>query len=445
MRIGSTYWLLSGALLMVSNAAWAQNKVTFLTVIPPTVVPGVAPSATTVQPAVISFAPPVAPVAPAAATAPVVAPVALAVVPMVSNKSLSSDNTLASDAHPNGTATTAVATPMPNLPPVTLPGTTVPTVAFAPTTPPPPGTAPVPTAPMPTAATVTPAIAANEQTIPPTGHYSFGTATNSLFFTPDEIKQMKAVLERFESGAGNNGKVADITVMAPAAATAVEPTSYPMFYLSSVAFHNTHDWTVWLLQSNDAAPASSATPAAPNPAAPVAPAPAVPGAPATAAADVAGQRMIKLTPHTNTGEITVVAIGPDRVAFSWKPEYLSLIAQRSARHMFAATDKVKHRLTQGHQVSFKTTDKDVRFWLRENQSFVPAYFETFEGHGSNTPLESLAPPAPPTDASAAPAAVSTDAVPMNPTNLPAGEDLDSLLSRSSVIDKAKKAGASSAP
>lgn len=171
---------------------------------------------------------------------------------------------------------------------------------------------------------------------PDGGEFSYGTATTSLLFTPKQIDAMKRALSAYE-------RVRDQQPAGPIAFTEVqteitpptEPVTYPTFFLSSIAFRDPSDWTVWL-------------------------------------------DTVRITPKHNDGEVRVTSVGPNSASFVWAPTYASVVAERHNKGLFATTDPVKHRLTRpGTAVINK--DGTVSFTLKPNQSFVSGYMSTFEG------------------------------------------------------------------
>ena len=172
--------------------------------------------------------------------------------------------------------------------------------------------------------------------------FSYGNAANSLLFSPGQISAMKKALSAFESIRPDSIVKGDepevlFTEAAPIAEEVIpEPTTYPVYQLSSIAYRTPTDWTVWL---NNA----------------------------------------RITPKTNNGDVTVTRVSPDRAWFRWEPTYAKAVVARVNKDEFAPIDAVKHRLTNPNTVSFDRQTGDVSFSLRPNQSFAAGYFRTFEG------------------------------------------------------------------
>ena len=174
--------------------------------------------------------------------------------------------------------------------------------------------------------------------------YSFGNAPMSLLFTPVQIDMMRSVLAHAE--ANRKAKPTDIEVTPEMAfpglleltgpKIAEEPAIYPSFYLASIFYRSAKDWTVWL-------------------------------------------NGLRITPQTNSGEVEVVAIAPDRARFRWKPVYFEAISRRIDESRLSLIDKVKHKLTARDTVVIDRSQGAVLFELRPNQSFSAAHMNTFEG------------------------------------------------------------------
>lgn len=253
----------------------------------------------------------------------------------------------------------APTTPPATIPEVNLPAaapTPVPAAAATPApepVPQPTGTVAAPAdtiqAPIPAEATtaVLPTVPVETTVAATSGQtYSFGDAQNSLLFTSAQIANMKKALMAFETIRPEQEAAGEVTFTEalPIEPTKInEPTIYPVYQLSSIAYRTPNDWTVWL---NNA----------------------------------------RITPKMNNGEVKVTAVKPDRVWFTWQPEYMVAVAERASKDKFADTSKVKHRFTAENTATFDRQAGLVRFSLKPNQSFAPAYFHTFEGRVASPAL-----------------------------------------------------------
>ena len=210
--------------------------------------------------------------------------------------------------------------------------------AAAPATAPSPAAAPL-AKPNDSAAAVPALPALAGTTTPDPGqNFSFGTAKNSLLFTPAQIEGMKKSLTAYESlshevGDANPDDTA--VVLAPQKKIG-EPSDYPVFYLSSILYHSPTDWTVWLDRT-------------------------------------------RITPATNSGELIVTQVAADHASFRWTPPYIDAIAARYSGNTFADAHRVANRFTDPDTTKYAHGNTSVEFTLRPNQSFVSAYFHTFEG------------------------------------------------------------------
>lgn len=195
-----------------------------------------------------------------------------------------------------------------------------------------------------------PAIPATTQPTAP-ATTSMGDVSASLFFTPEQVILMREALNAHEN------RVVTPTAGAPANDTnegiivaekpkVAEPETYPIFYLSSIVFHDKKDWSIW----------------------------------------VSGH---KITSQKNNTDLKVVGITADAVTFAWQPTYTEPFAKRWASQKFSSTDEVKHKLTSTPQASYDEQTGIVTFRLKPNQSFIAGYMSTFEGFVDSPTLSSL--------------------------------------------------------
>lgn len=263
---------------------------------------------------------------------------------------------------------------------------------------------PIPPAAIPPAGTPTgelpstpPAPAATDMPAAPTADvpFSYGSARHSLLFTPKQIENMKRMLSTFESvkpdtTAASAAEVEIVEALPIVPEPITEPTTYPVFFLSSIVYRTDKDWAVWVNNS-------------------------------------------RITPKSNQGEVEVLAVRPDRAWFRWKPDYIGAVATRVENKGFAEIDGVAHRRTSVNTSNFDRQSNSVLFSLRPNQSFAPGYFATFEGKISIPTLPGAQPEAeggeagqPPAlfDGAAAPAMPPADTTAMQPATADA---INSLL------------------
>lgn len=311
-------------------------------------------------------------------------------------------------------------------------------------------------APVAPSAAAAPTTSVSAETLPsatpePENKFSYGDAPYSLFYTAKQIEQMKIILSDVETALAQQQPIvpkANLEVIPERRRLVAEPvdlTNYPMFYLASVVYHTPSNWTVWLEQSGGgAAPAATPEPSADAKAPPAPGAPVPPNAaPAAPTIDANGNRHMKITPKNNTGDLIVTRVGEHEVEFVWRPTYTNFIATRTNRHLFAKSDAVRHRLALNPAITYAPGDKEIHFTLRENQSFVPGYFQIFEGRVPNPSLDPLSPTAPTPNAEAPQTAV--EGTPAAPAGaVPDNESIDSLLARAQKQDEEKAAAAKAA-
>ena len=210
--------------------------------------------------------------------------------------------------------------------------------------------------------------------------FSFGDAPDSLLFTKDQIATMKSVLRTHESGVVPTTEAVSEVVELAETPVIDEPSSYPVFYLASIVYHDANDWTIWVAKDGSAAPASAAALTATPTLVSV---PAVKGKPINSTpvpAEIApASSLLRITPKANTGELKVVRVSANQADFVWKPTYMAVIKQRVAEQKFAPVDFIKHRVVSTANVKYDAPTDSVYFTLRQNQSFSAAYFNGFEG------------------------------------------------------------------
>lgn len=173
------------------------------------------------------------------------------------------------------------------------------------------------------------------------GSFSFGTATNSILFTPLQINNMKKALQAFESAttattSEPTEEEVEFTVdKVIKKETIEEPKTYPSYHLSSVVYRGAADWSVWV-------------------------------------------NNIRITPTTNEGEVVVTQVQPDRVWFRWDPDYMRAVVTRIEHSDWAAHEKMQHRLVE-NTIVYDKEKGEITFSLKPNQTFAAGYFQVFEG------------------------------------------------------------------
>ena len=285
--------------------------------------------------------------------------VAVSLIPLALQAE-SSDLLPPTEMLPPGAASSTPATPMPAgipdpAPAAMAPATSLPAIDVTPqsaigaadsaldATAPAPVVDPAPAAPT-VEVTSAPAVHVESGKIPST----IKNAHLSIFFTPFQIHAMGDALNAYETSLG-------MPVAArPAPTTKVEttkidePATYPVFYLSSIAYRASNDWSIW----------------------------------------VSGR---KITSSKNGTTLKILSVTPEHVVFGWEPTYKEAIAIRTRRQLFAPTDAVKNRLTKTPTFAYDEKTGALAFTLKANQSFTVGYMNTFEGFVPSPTLPTLDP------------------------------------------------------
>jgi len=180
-------------------------------------------------------------------------------------------------------------------------------------------------------------------TTPEEPQTSLGLSKTSIFFSPVQMQAVEEVLKDYESNVSTStAPKTDLSVdLSQLQADTpekkiVEPATYPVFYLSSIAYRSPGDWSIW----------------------------------------VSGH---KITSHKNTTNLQVVSVTPSQASFAWKPSYADSINTRKTANMMAPVEPVKNRLTSTPNFNHDPATGIITFTLRPNQSFAAAYLNTFEG------------------------------------------------------------------
>jgi len=179
--------------------------------------------------------------------------------------------------------------------------------------------------------------------------YSYGKSSLSVLFLPVQIERMMAGMKAYEdahaAGSVVFGKM-EPEKLAPVEEKIKEPDDYPVFFLSSIVYHDPSDWSLW----------------------------------------VSGH---KITSRKNDTDVNVLAISREGATFSWKPTYADVIARRVDEKKFAALDAVKNKLAVNQLVAQDEKTQALTFTLKQNQTFAVAYFSVFEGFMESTKLPPL--------------------------------------------------------
>lgn len=215
--------------------------------------------------------------------------------------------------------------------------------------------------------------------------YSFGDATVSVLFLPDQIEQMKRVLTTYEDQRKILGDASPIETTETVAPPVVEPPTYPVFYLSSLVYKSPTDWTVWL----------------------------------------SGH---KITPSKNDTDVQVLSVNASQATFVWYPTYNAAIITRKKESLLATPDPIKNRLAAPNFIHDELIGM-FTFTLKPNQSFVVGYLSMFEGFIDSPALPALPQAAVPGAPGAPPAAPGTAAAvpaPAAPPSSPSDPDMSSI-------------------
>ncbi len=190
--------------------------------------------------------------------------------------------------------------------------------------------------------------------------YSYGKSPHSLLFTSEQITAMKNVLQKVEArkASGSSEELSDSDLGREAllpflkgdetSAATGEPSTYPVFYLSSIAYRNANDWAVWMGRT-------------------------------------------RITPKNNKPPLEITGINGDSASFRWTPEYFAQLIGRKQAGELASMDGLKHRTTKADSVNVLAEPRAITFTLRPNQSFSSAHMRTFEGKVAAVSLGESAP------------------------------------------------------
>jgi hypothetical protein len=177
--------------------------------------------------------------------------------------------------------------------------------------------------------------------------FSFGKSNLSILFLPTQTERMKNAIRTYET---SNKEAKQPTFVAPEPTVKGpvekidEPTTYPVFYLASIAYEAPGDWSIW----------------------------------------ISGH---KITSRKNETDISILGVSRESVTFLWKPEYSEAIMRRKEDGVFAETVPVKHKLAAVQPVTLDEEGGAVTFTLRPNQSFSVGYFSVFEGYVDSPKLQ----------------------------------------------------------
>ncbi len=177
------------------------------------------------------------------------------------------------------------------------------------------------------------------------GNKGYGEWTHSLFYAPQDAKNLSEILELVAGGhnqealtrAGGGEKLQDpidaMMATSPAAADGkpkgqmVYPPEVPIFYLSSIVYNSEDDWSVWLN----------------------------------------GTRFSADRPVAPQGGIEVLSVTRDSAKFSWSPIQFSKVQEKFDGAELKATPH--DRLPLQDRVTVNAEAKRIDFTLMPNQSF----------------------------------------------------------------------------
>jgi hypothetical protein len=178
---------------------------------------------------------------------------------------------------------------------------------------------------------------------------SLSNSDLSIFFTPNQVRLMNDALTTYEESGKPAQPLSDLAIKGPSTTLEIaEPETYPVFYLSSIAYRAPMDWSIW----------------------------------------ISGH---KITSHKNNSNLKILSISSDKVQLLWEdPKYKEAMLTRYKNNLFAPIDPIKHKLIKPSSYSFDTTTGAVIFSLKTNQTFATAYMNTFEGFIESPALAKLA-------------------------------------------------------
>ena len=177
--------------------------------------------------------------------------------------------------------------------------------------------------------------------------FSFGTYPYSLFFSAQQIRQMKEALEEAETRLAAGTPPEPLAVPAIALPAPPEPPSYPNFYLSSIVYRGPGSWVFWMN----------------------------------------GQQY---TPKNPPPEMQVLEISSEAVTLLWQPTFIEDAVDRMKRKEFSQT--IPSNLLARNDKRGVVYDSDrggLIFTLGLNQSFVGGAFAVYEGRYDEMPVPPL--------------------------------------------------------
>lgn len=168
--------------------------------------------------------------------------------------------------------------------------------------------------------------------------FSFGGSDVSILFLPQQVSRMKDAIISYETaGHASTVVVQPTPTITQPTEVIKDPAEYPVFYLSSIAYRNPGEWSIWL----------------------------------------AGH---KISSYKNDTDVKVVSVSAESVTLTWLPEYVEAVKRRKSGALFASVDAVKNKLSTQQRISMDDVTGAVTFTLRQNQSFSLGYFSIFEGY-----------------------------------------------------------------
>ena len=181
----------------------------------------------------------------------------------------------------------------------------------------------------------------------PPVEFSFGTYPYSLFFSAQQIRQMKEALEEAETRLAAGTPPEPLAVPTIALPAPPGPPSYPNFYLSSIVYRGPGSWVFWMN----------------------------------------GQHY---TPKNPPPEMQVLAISSEAVTLLWQPTFLEDAVDRMKRKEFSQTipsNLLARKNKQG--VVYDSDRGGLIFTLGLNQSYVGGAFAVYEGRYDEMPVPPL--------------------------------------------------------
>ncbi len=177
---------------------------------------------------------------------------------------------------------------------------------------------------------------------------SFGDVDISLMYAPEDMANMRRILELYERNREEDGAVAAATGVVDAEIADIIAGltvgqqedavmfDYPSFYLSTILYRSANDWAYW----------------------------------------INGTRYANNKPHER---LQVRSISDSRISFVWKPGSLVEVADIWNAKASAQQKAFRHRSASGSEIQLDYNEGTISFSLRPNQTFVSEQMEVMEG------------------------------------------------------------------